>query len=41
MGKEVEYSLTNFGENFIPVLQTMMAWSKTYFYPDYKNPYEK
>ena len=38
---KVEYSLTEFGESFIPVLQTMMAWSETYLCPDYKNPYEK
>ncbi len=38
---KVEYSLTKFGESFIPVLQTMMAWSETYLCPDYQNPYEK
>ena len=37
---KVEYSLTEFGESFIPVLQTMMAWSKTYLCPDWQNPYE-
>lgn len=37
---KVEYSLTEFGESFIPVLQTMMAWSETYLCPDYQNPYE-
>lgn len=36
---KVEYSLTEFGESFIPVLQTMMTWSETYLCPDYKNPY--
>lgn len=36
---KVEYSLTEFGESFIPVLQTMMAWSETYLCPDYKSPY--
>ena len=38
---KVEYSLTDFGESFIPVLQTMMAWSEKYLCPDYQNPYEK
>lgn len=36
---KVEYSLTEFGESFIPVLQTMMTWSEKYLCPDYKNPY--
>ena len=27
---KVEYSLTAFGESFIPVLQTMMEWSETW-----------
>ena len=36
---KVEYSLTEFGESFIPVLQTMMTWSETYLCPDYKSPY--
>ena len=38
---KVEYSLTEFGKSFIPVLQTMMAWSETYLCPDWQNPYEK
>ncbi len=38
---KVEYSLTEFGESFIPVLQTMMAWSETYLCPDWQNPYGK
>ena len=37
---KVEYSLTEFGQSFIPVLQTMMAWSEKYLCPDYKSPYE-
>ena len=37
---KVEYSLTEFGKSFIPVLQTMMAWSETYLCPDWQNPYE-
>lgn len=31
---KVEYSLTELGESFIPVLQTMMSWSETYLCPD-------
>ena len=27
---KVEYSLTELGQSFIPVLQTMMAWSETH-----------
>lgn len=37
---KVEYSLTTFGESFIPVLQTMMTWSEQYLCPNYKNPYK-
>lgn len=36
----VEYTLTELGESFIPVLQTMMTWSETYLCPDYVNPYQ-
>ena len=36
---KVEYTLTELGESFIPVLQTMMAWSEKYLCPDYQNPY--
>ena len=38
---KVEYSLTEFGESFIPVLQTMMNWSEKYLCPDYVNPYKE
>lgn len=38
---KVEYSLTEFGESFIPVLQTMMTWSEAYLCPEYINPYEE
>ena len=38
---KVEYSLTEFGESFIPVLQTMMTWSEKYLCPDYVNPYKE
>lgn len=37
---KVEYTLTELGESFIPVLQTMMAWSEKYLCPDYINPYQ-
>ena len=36
---KVEYTLTELGASFIPVLQTMMAWSEKYLCPDYQNPY--
>ncbi len=36
---KVEYTLTELGESFVPVLQTMMAWSEKYLCPDYINPY--
>ena len=38
---KVEYSLTEMGKSFIPVLQTMMTWSESYLCPDYKSPYKK
>lgn len=38
---KVEYTLTEFGESFIPVLQTMMTWSETHLCTDYINPYTK
>ena len=37
---KVEYSLTELGESFIPVLQAMMPWSETNLCPDYENPYK-
>jgi DNA-binding HxlR family transcriptional regulator len=36
---KVEYTLSKLGESFIPVLNTMMAWSETHLCPDYINPY--
>ncbi len=36
---KVEYTLTELGESFVPVLQTMMVWSEKYLCPDYNNPY--
>ena len=35
----VEYTLTELGESFVPVLKTMMAWSEGHLCPDYVNPY--
>lgn len=37
---KVEYTLTELGESFIPVLETMMTWSETYLCPEYENPYQ-
>ena len=37
---KVEYSLIEFGESFILVLQTMMTWSETNLCPDYQNSYK-
>lgn len=37
----VEYSLTELGQSFIPVLSEMMAWSEAHLCPpDYVNPYQ-
>ena len=36
---KVEYSLTELGESFIPVLEAMMAWSEARLCPDYENPH--
>lgn len=36
----VEYTLTELGESFVPVRQTMMAWSEPYLCPDYESPYK-
>ena len=36
---KVEYTLTELGESFIPVLNAMMSWSETHLCPDYINPY--
>lgn len=38
---KVEYSLTVLGKSFMPVLETMMAWSEQYLCPGYINPYGK
>lgn len=36
---KVEYTLTELGQSFIPVLQTMMAWSEVHLCPEYRIPY--
>lgn len=38
---KVEYSLTDLGKSFIPVLECMMGWSESYLCPEYVNPYNK
>ena len=38
---KVGYALAKLGESFIPVLQTMMAWSEANLCLGWKNPYEK
>lgn len=38
---KVEYTLTELGESFIPILQTMFDWSEKNLCPDYINPYTK
>lgn len=37
---KVEYTLTDLGKSFIPILNQMMEWSETHLCPaDYVNPY--
>ena len=37
---KVEYTLTELGKSFVPVLNQMMAWSETHLCPpDYVNPF--
>lgn len=37
---KVEYTLTELGKSFVPVLTQMMLWSQTHLCaPDYVNPY--
>lgn len=38
---KVEYTLTELGQSFLPVLKTMFEWSEKYLCPDYVNPYDK
>lgn len=35
----VEYTLTELGKSFVPVLETMMAWSETHLCPGFVSPY--
>ena len=38
----VEYSLTELGQSFVPILHQMMVWSERHLCPpDYVNPYGK
>lgn len=34
-------TLTELGQSFLPVLETMFEWSKKYLCTDYANPYDK
>lgn len=36
---KVEYTLTELGKSFVPVLRTMTAWSEAYLCSGYENPY--
>lgn len=36
----VEYTLTEFGQSFVPVLEAMLAWSEKQLCPDFVNPYQ-
>ncbi|WP_372440092.1 winged helix-turn-helix transcriptional regulator [Clostridium tetanomorphum] len=38
---KVEYTLSELGKSFIPVLNAMMDWSQTHLCPGYVNPYIK
>ncbi len=37
---KVEYTLTELGESFMPILQSMFEWSEKHLCPDYINPYK-
>ncbi len=37
---KVEYSLTEFGQSFVPVLEAMLSWSEKQLCPDFVNPYQ-
>ena len=37
---KVEYTLSELGQSFIPVLNAMMAWSETHLCPGYVNQYK-
>ena len=36
----VEYSLTEFRQSFVPVLEAMLSWSEKQLCPDFVNPYQ-
>ena len=38
---KVEYSLTEMGESFVPVLTAMLEWSESSFCPGCENPYRR
>lgn len=38
---KVEYSLTDMGKSFIPILEQMKTWSQGYLCPDYISPYDE
>ena len=35
----VEYSLTELGQSFVPLLNQMLEWSQSRLCPGYENPY--
>lgn len=37
---KVEYTLTEFGESFIPILESMFEWSEKQLCPNFINPYK-
>ena len=38
---KVEYSLTEMGESFVPVLTAMLEWSESSLCPGFENPYRR
>ena len=41
LGGITQSTLTELGQSFLPVLETMFQWSEKYLCPDYVNPYSK
>ncbi len=37
---KVEYTLTELGESFMPILRSMFEWSEKYLCSNYVNPYQ-
>lgn len=37
---KVEYTLTELGDTFVPVLNAMMTWSESHLCPEWENPYK-